>query len=66
MKELTYYEFMIFVNEIKVNYNDLHLMENIIALFSIKNKNDLIRIRNSEYQSKLSQTPSLLLQETGE
>lgn len=34
-----YYDFLVGVAELQVNYKDLELMENLLALYSIKNRN---------------------------
>ena len=38
----------------QINYKDLYLMDNLIALFKIKNKRELLRVRFSEYASRYS------------
>lgn len=38
----------------QINYKDLYLMDNLIALFKIKNKRELLRVRFSEFASRYS------------
>lgn len=40
--------------ECNINYKDLELMENLIALYSIKNRTELLKIKFSEYASRYS------------
>ena len=54
VKIFSYYAFLSKMAEITLNYKDLNLMENMIALFLIKNKRELLRVRFSEYASRYS------------
>lgn len=53
-KVLNYYNFLVTVTSFNINYKDLDLMENLIALYSIKSRNALLKIKFSEYASRYS------------
>lgn len=52
--QISFYKFMTGMTSLKLVYKDLRLMENLIAVYSIKNKRDLIQVRFSEFASRYS------------
>ena len=54
VETIGFYEYLTKISCLEINLKDLNLMENLIALFRIKNERDLLRIRFSEYASKYS------------
>ena len=53
-KMFSYYDFLVGVCSIPINYKDLDIMENLIALYSIKNRTQLLKVKFSEYASRYS------------
>jgi hypothetical protein len=52
--DISYYRFLCEICSLDLQYKDLKLMENLIAVYSIKDKGHLLQVRFSEFASKYS------------
>ena len=49
-----FYEFILFMGGIELNYKEMELMENLIALYEIKNPMDMMKMRFTEFEKRNS------------